>query len=194
MKVRLTSEETQRLRALCAAHPEHIRSLRQALTAAIKHATQEAFADAEEQIEAHTEARVAAWAKLREDSKKRRQPMRVRRPKSNIQPPVRQSIPAPSLGGRPAGSPRPGSTSAARNAVVSQSVRRVREGPPEVYKHKPTKAAKERDNARANRMNAWLYHRNAEAYREGRHRAWAGAEFEAWRDAKRAEVEADRDL
>ncbi len=58
----------------------------------------------------------------------------------------------------------------------------------------PARSIAERDSARANRMNAWLYHRNAEAYREGRHRAWDGAEFEAWRDAKRAEVEADRDL
>ena len=58
----------------------------------------------------------------------------------------------------------------------------------------PARSIAERDNARANRMNAWLYHRNAEAYREARHRAWQGAEFEAWRDAKRAEVEADRDL
>jgi carbonic anhydrase/acetyltransferase-like protein (isoleucine patch superfamily) len=58
----------------------------------------------------------------------------------------------------------------------------------------PARSIAERDSARANRLNAWLYHRNAEAYREGRHRAWDGAEFEAWRDAKRAEVEADRDL
>jgi carbonic anhydrase/acetyltransferase-like protein (isoleucine patch superfamily) len=49
-----------------------------------------------------------------------------------------------------------------------------------------------RDAARANRMNAWLYHRNAQFYREGRHRAWDGPEFEAWRRAQ-AEVEADCD-
>jgi carbonic anhydrase/acetyltransferase-like protein (isoleucine patch superfamily) len=58
----------------------------------------------------------------------------------------------------------------------------------------PARQIAERDSARANRMNAWLYHRNAEAYRRGEHRAWEGPEFEAWRAAKRAEVEADRDL
>jgi len=51
-----------------------------------------------------------------------------------------------------------------------------------------------RENARANRMNAWLYHRNAQFYREGRHRAWDGPEFEAWRRAKQAEIDSDRDL
>ena len=58
----------------------------------------------------------------------------------------------------------------------------------------PAKAIAMRDNARANRLNAWLYHRNAEFYREGRHRAWEGPEFEAWRRAKLAEIEADQDL
>jgi len=57
----------------------------------------------------------------------------------------------------------------------------------------PAKLIGERDSARANRMNAWLYHYNAEATRRGEHRAWEGAEFEAWREAKLAEVEADRD-
>jgi len=58
----------------------------------------------------------------------------------------------------------------------------------------PARQIAERDSARANRLNAWLYHRNAQAYRRGEHRAWDGPEFEAWREAKRAEVEADRDL
>jgi carbonic anhydrase/acetyltransferase-like protein (isoleucine patch superfamily) len=58
----------------------------------------------------------------------------------------------------------------------------------------PAKQIAQRENARANRMNAWLYHRNAQCYREGRHRAWEGEEFEAWRRAKQAEVDADRDL
>jgi len=58
----------------------------------------------------------------------------------------------------------------------------------------PAKAIAMRDSARANRLNAWLYHRNAEFYREGRHRAWEGPEFEAWRRAKLAEIEADQDL
>jgi hypothetical protein len=43
-------------------------------------------------------------------------------------------------------------------------------------------------------MNAWLYHRNAQLTRSGELRAWEGPEFERWRDAKRAEVDADRDL
>ncbi len=58
----------------------------------------------------------------------------------------------------------------------------------------PAKQIAERESARANRLNAWLYHRNAEAYRRGEHRAWDGAEFEAWRRAKQAEVDADLDL
>jgi carbonic anhydrase/acetyltransferase-like protein (isoleucine patch superfamily) len=58
----------------------------------------------------------------------------------------------------------------------------------------PAKQIGERDCTRANRMNAWLYHYNAEATRRGELRAWDGPEFEAWRAAKRAEVEADRDL
>jgi carbonic anhydrase/acetyltransferase-like protein (isoleucine patch superfamily) len=58
----------------------------------------------------------------------------------------------------------------------------------------PAKAIAMRESARANRMNAWLYHRNAQFYREGRHRAWDGPEFEAWRRAKQAEIDADLDL
>ena len=52
----------------------------------------------------------------------------------------------------------------------------------------------QRDSARANRLNAWLYHRNAEHTRRGDHRGWEGVEFERWRDAKRAEIETDADL
>lgn len=58
----------------------------------------------------------------------------------------------------------------------------------------PAKRIAERDSSHANRLNAWLYHRNAQCTRRGNQRAWEGAEFEAWRDAKRAEIEADRDL
>ena len=57
----------------------------------------------------------------------------------------------------------------------------------------PAKLIGERDSARANRMNAWLYHYNAEAYRRGDHRVWQGPEFETWRAAKRAEIAADTD-
>ncbi len=58
----------------------------------------------------------------------------------------------------------------------------------------PAKQIAQRDSARANRMNAWLYQRNAEAYRRGEHRAWDGPDFDTWRRAKQAEVEADQDL
>ncbi|MFN8544731.1 MAG: gamma carbonic anhydrase family protein [Candidatus Binatia bacterium] len=57
----------------------------------------------------------------------------------------------------------------------------------------PATVIRERDNARANRLNAWVYHRNADAYRRGDHRAWDGPAYEAWLAAKRAEVDADRD-
>ncbi len=58
----------------------------------------------------------------------------------------------------------------------------------------PAKQIGERDSARANRMNAWLYQRNVECTRRGDHGAWTGPEFEAWVAAKRAEVERDADL
>jgi len=58
----------------------------------------------------------------------------------------------------------------------------------------PAKLIGERDSSRANRMNAWLYNYNAEAYRRGEFRVWEGPEFDAWCTAKRAEVDADRDL
>ena len=41
----------------------------------------------------------------------------------------------------------------------------------------------------ANRLNAWLYHRNALAYAKGDHRAWTGPAYEAARDAERARLE-----
>lgn len=58
----------------------------------------------------------------------------------------------------------------------------------------PGKVRAERDSRRANRLNAWMYHRNAEHYAKGEHRAWDGPEFEAWYEAKRAEIETDADL
>jgi len=58
----------------------------------------------------------------------------------------------------------------------------------------PARQIAERDSSRANRLNAWLYHRNAAAYRNGEHRAWDGPAFIAWRDRLRAAVEADLDL
>ena len=58
----------------------------------------------------------------------------------------------------------------------------------------PAKVIRQRDCAHANRLNAWVYHRNAEAYRLGEHRAWDGAEYEEWLARKRYEVEADLDV
>jgi carbonic anhydrase/acetyltransferase-like protein (isoleucine patch superfamily) len=58
----------------------------------------------------------------------------------------------------------------------------------------PARVIAERDSTRANRLNAWLYQRNAEAIRQGNERAWEGPEYEAWAAAKQAEVEADLDL
>lgn len=58
----------------------------------------------------------------------------------------------------------------------------------------PAKVIRERDCSRANRLNAWVYRRNAEFYRQGRHDAWRGEDYRQWLAAKQAEVESDADL
>ena len=58
----------------------------------------------------------------------------------------------------------------------------------------PARLIRERDATRANRLNAWQYHRNAQAYARGEQRAWTGPEYEAWLREMRAAVESDRDL
>jgi len=58
----------------------------------------------------------------------------------------------------------------------------------------PAKVIAERDSARANRLNAWVYHYNAQRTRRGEQRAWDGNEYEKWLAEKRAAVEADADL
>jgi len=58
----------------------------------------------------------------------------------------------------------------------------------------PAKLVKQRDSRRANRLNAWQYHRNAQAYLRGEHRAWEGNVYTRWLEETRADVEADRDL
>lgn len=60
----------------------------------------------------------------------------------------------------------------------------------------PAKVKADRDSSRANRFNAWMYHRNAEHYARGEHRAWDGADFEAWAAeiGKKIETDADLDL
>jgi len=72
----------------------------------------------------------------------------------------------------------------------------VREGqvipPNSIVMGTPAKVVRTVDNFVANRMNAWFYHRNAQAYARGDHRAWTGPEFEAARDAEQARLEALR--
>jgi carbonic anhydrase/acetyltransferase-like protein (isoleucine patch superfamily) len=46
----------------------------------------------------------------------------------------------------------------------------------------PGKVVATRDNFLQTRRNALIYHRNAQAYAEGRHDAWRGEEFSRWRD------------
>jgi len=58
----------------------------------------------------------------------------------------------------------------------------------------PARVIRQRDCARENRINAWQYHWNAQHYRQGRHRAWTGPDYEAWLAAKQREVEQDADL
>jgi carbonic anhydrase/acetyltransferase-like protein (isoleucine patch superfamily) len=53
----------------------------------------------------------------------------------------------------------------------------------------PARVIKERDSTTPNRMNAWNYHRNAQAYRSGDHRAWDGPEYRAWLADKLRELE-----
>lgn len=58
----------------------------------------------------------------------------------------------------------------------------------------PAKQIGERDNARANRLNAWLYQRNAEFTARGEYRCWEGDAYDAWLAAKKAEIDRDADL
>jgi len=58
----------------------------------------------------------------------------------------------------------------------------------------PAKKIGQRNSRRENRLNAWRYHRNAQAYRVGEHRGWDGPEYLRWLAEKKAEIESDRDL
>lgn len=59
----------------------------------------------------------------------------------------------------------------------------VREGtvlpPNSIVMGTPAKVVRESNNWVANRLNAWLYHRNAQHYARGEHRAWDGPEYDA---------------
>jgi carbonic anhydrase/acetyltransferase-like protein (isoleucine patch superfamily) len=74
----------------------------------------------------------------------------------------------------------------------------VREGsvfePGSIIAGVPAVVIAQRDSARANRLNAWKYHHNAQRTQSGDQRAWTGAEYAAWLEQKRAEVERDADL
>jgi len=74
----------------------------------------------------------------------------------------------------------------------------VREGsvfePGSIIAGIPAKALSRRESARDNRLNAWLYWRNAQAYLRGDHRAWDGPDFERWKAAKWLEIQSDADL
>ncbi len=58
----------------------------------------------------------------------------------------------------------------------------------------PAKQIGERDAARANRKNAWLYHRNAQAYKRGEHRAWSGPDYARFLAELDEKLESDADL
>src|SRR5258706_5030070 len=74
----------------------------------------------------------------------------------------------------------------------------VREGsvfePGSIVAGVPAVQIGQRDSARANRLNAWIYHRNAERTRAGDQRAWTGDDYQKWLSAKQAEIERDADL
>ena len=55
----------------------------------------------------------------------------------------------------------------------------------------PGKVVATRNNFVANRLNAWLYHRNALAYARGDHRAWDGPEYKAAAVTEKARLEAE---
>lgn len=56
----------------------------------------------------------------------------------------------------------------------------------------PARVVARRDNFVANRINAMLYHRNAQAYARGDHRAWDGPDFEAAMTQWHAHFEAEQ--
>jgi len=53
----------------------------------------------------------------------------------------------------------------------------------------PARVIKTRDCTRENRMNAWAYHRNAEAYRRGEHRAWEGEDYQRFLTERMTEID-----
>ncbi len=58
----------------------------------------------------------------------------------------------------------------------------------------PAKQIAERDSARANRKNAWVYHRNAQAFARSDYRAWTGEDYESWLEELEKKLSTDSDL
>ncbi len=58
----------------------------------------------------------------------------------------------------------------------------------------PAKQIAERDSSRANRLNAWNYHRNAEFTARGNHRCWDGPDYQTWLATKKSQIDSDQDL
>jgi carbonic anhydrase/acetyltransferase-like protein (isoleucine patch superfamily) len=73
----------------------------------------------------------------------------------------------------------------APGAVVTEGTRIP---PHSVVAGVPARVVRSRDCSRENRMNAWAYHRNAEAYRRGEHRAWEGEAYRRWHAEKLREM------
>lgn len=71
----------------------------------------------------------------------------------------------------------------APGAVVTEG---TRVPPHSIVAGLPAKVIKQRDNTAENRLNALNYHRNAEAYRQGNHRAWDGPEFQSFQRANKS--------
>ena len=80
------------------------------------------------------------------------------------------------------------------NSIVAGNAL-VREGtivpPNSIVMGTPAKVVRTANNWVANRLNAWLYHRNAQHYARGEHRAWDGDDYEIARTAEQARLEAE---
>ena len=58
----------------------------------------------------------------------------------------------------------------------------------------PARKIGERESRHENRLNAWHYHYNAQAYQQGDHRSWSGVAYAQWLREKKAEIAQDLDL
>jgi carbonic anhydrase/acetyltransferase-like protein (isoleucine patch superfamily) len=67
-------------------------------------------------------------------------------------------------------------------------------GPGSIIAGVPARQIAERDSSRENRLNAWQYHRNAEAFRRGEHRLWTTPQHADWLKEIRVAIATDADL